>query len=92
MSNIQNRLNKVLREINSPKIARYAYDRFKYYTPIDTGNAKRKTKLQGFTIIADYPYATRLEQGWSSQAYDGMTKPTLQDVRDYINMRMGVTL
>lgn len=45
-------------------------------TPIDKGGARRKTKLRGNTIIADYPYAQRLNEGWSKQAPEGMAKPT----------------
>lgn len=50
---------------------------FKAQTPIDTGNARRSTKLEGTnTIHGDYPYAQRLEDGWSDQAPQGMIKPT----------------
>lgn len=44
-------------------------------TPIDQGNARRKTALQGNTIIANYPYAQRLDEGHSKQAPKGMTEP-----------------
>lgn len=54
-------------------------------TPIDTGNARRRTSLQNNKIIrARYPYATRLDKGWSQQAPRGMTKPTKQWMRDRI--------
>jgi hypothetical protein len=52
---------------------------FKYWrsiTPIKTGNAKRRTSLKGQTILAKYPYAERLDDGWSTQAPKGMSKPT----------------
>jgi hypothetical protein len=46
-------------------------------TPKDTGNARRKTKLvSNKTIEANYPYARRLDEGWSKQAPIGMSKPT----------------
>ena len=46
-------------------------------TPKDTGNARRKTKLVAKkTIEARYPYASRLDRGWSRQAPQGMTRPT----------------
>lgn len=57
---------------------------FKEETPIKTGNARRKTRLQGETIKADYPYATELDKGKSKQAPDGMTKPT----KEYIDKRV----
>lgn len=45
-------------------------------TPIRTGNARRKTVLRGNTIEANYPYAQRLDEGYSRQARDGMSEPT----------------
>jgi hypothetical protein len=48
---------------------------FQNLTPIRTGNARRNTRLQGDTIVANYPYAQRLDQGASRQAPKGMTVP-----------------
>lgn len=57
---------------------------YKKLTPIDKGNARRKTTLQGDTIKADYAYAEVLDKGrhmtnrgmrGSEQAPQGMTKP-----------------
>jgi hypothetical protein len=46
-------------------------------TPIDTGYARRHTKLtQNKTIHANYAYADKLDKGHSKQAKEGMTKPT----------------
>lgn len=46
-------------------------------TPVDTGNARKKTKLvANKTIVANYPYARRLDNGWSRQSPRGMIKPT----------------
>jgi predicted secreted protein len=47
-------------------------------TPIDQGNARRRTKLQGKAIVADYPYAGRLDEGSSKQAPKGMTEPFIK--------------
>lgn len=58
------------------KVPKEAYDVFKQTTPIKTGNARRKTRLQGETIKANYPYATELDAGASRQAPEGMVKPT----------------
>lgn len=52
-----------------------AHAEFVALTPIDKGNARRKTKLRGDRIVADYAYATRLDEGHSKQAPDGITKP-----------------
>ena len=51
-------------------------DHFKKITPVDGGNARRKTRQTRETITADYPYAGRLDEGWSSQAPDGMSGPS----------------
>lgn len=53
-----------------------AFKEFVKDTPIRSGNARRNTKLVGSTIEANYPYAKRLDEGWSNQSPDGMTKPT----------------
>lgn len=53
-----------------------ALDYWKSVTPIRTGNARRRTKLDNDTIRADYPYAERLDDGYSRQAPKGMTQPT----------------
>lgn len=59
-----------------------AYDYFKSVTPIRTGNARRRTRLSGDTIRADYAYAVPLDNGHSKQALQGnppgagMTGPT----------------
>lgn len=46
-------------------------------TPIRTGNARRNTKLKGKNVIhARYPYAQRLDEGYSKQSPEGMVKPT----------------
>lgn len=57
-----------------------AYKYFRNITPIDTGNAKSKTKKKKSGIVADYNYASYLDKGWSKQAVNGMTKPTAKYV------------
>ena len=44
-------------------------------TPIDKGNARRNTKLSNNAIVANYPYAQRLDEGYSKQAPKGMVEP-----------------
>lgn len=58
------------------KLPDEAYKFFVGITPIDTGNARKSTSKSGNTINANYPYAKRLDEGWSKQAKDGMVKPT----------------
>lgn len=53
-----------------------AYKEFVKETPIRSGRARRSTKLKGNVIEANYPYAKRLDEGYSDQSPDGMTTPT----------------
>jgi hypothetical protein len=75
-----------LRRIQSEldKVPQQAYDVWVKGTPKRTGNARRSTRLKGDEIQARYAYATRLDEGWSKQAPDGMSKPTEQ----FINRRL----
>lgn len=53
------------------------YKEFVKNTPIRKGNARRNTKLQNKKqIVANYPYAQKLNEGYSEQSPAGMTKPT----------------
>lgn len=61
-----------------------AADHFRAETPIRTGNARRNTSKKRNTIEADYPYATRLNEGYSRQAPNGMTEPTIDFIRQQI--------
>lgn len=62
-----------------------ATEYFRDSTPLRTGNARRKTKLKGDTIQADYPYAGRLDSGYSRQAPSGMTEPTTRYIQNRID-------
>jgi len=55
-----------------------AYKFFKQNTPIRSGNARSRTRLNKNNIEANYPYAERLNTGWSKQAPRGMTEPTTE--------------
>lgn len=64
---------------------------YPYYvneTPIRTGNARNRTKLNRNTINSKYGYAGRLDEGWSKQAPDGFTEPSIKQldrlIRNYI--------
>jgi len=68
-------------EIMPEEVMKSAYSYFKNLTPIKEGNAKNRTKLENkLTIGARYPYAGRLDEGWSKQAPKGMTEPTLKEI------------
>ena len=58
-----------------------AYQEWVKDTPIRSGNARRKTRLNKNTIVAQYPYAQRLDEGYSKQAPTGMTKPVTKFVQ-----------
>lgn len=69
-----NELESIRKQIEA--LPREAYDYFRSVTPIRTGNARRRTRLQGDTIRADYAYAVPLDDGSSRQAPRGMVEPT----------------
>jgi hypothetical protein len=66
------------------KLKSDAADFFKKTTPIRTGNARSKTKRDRDRIKADYHYATKLNEGFSRQAPDGMTNPTIEFIQDQV--------
>ena len=49
-------------------------------TPIKSGNARKKTTIQGDKIVSDYAYAGRLNDGYSKQAPSGFTQPTIEQL------------
>jgi hypothetical protein len=55
-------------------------------TPIRSGNARRSTYLRKTTISAEYPYAERLDEGYSKQAPKGMTTPTEKEVQRLVDV------
>lgn len=72
----QREVERFLREL-----PRDMHEKFRELTPIDTGNARSKTELSGNRIEGNYAYAGRLNEGWSSQAPQGMFQPTVDFVR-----------
>lgn len=83
------RLTKIQQVADPAKLAKAAYNYFVSITPIDSGNARRSTSLQGDEIHASYPYAKRLDQGWSDQAPNGMIKPTEKFISQHIKKELG---
>ena len=51
-------------------------------TPKASGNARNKTIKKGNKIVSNYAYAGRLNEGYSNQAPDGFTKPTIEQLDD----------
>ncbi len=76
-NNIPKQIKSIEKQLD--KLPKEAYQEFVKLTPVKSGNARRNTKLRSKTeIVADYPYAQRLDEGWSKQAPKGMTKPLEQ--------------
>lgn len=75
-------VTKMLQQLESmgPDVMKESGKFFQSKTPIRSGNARRSTTTKDTTITADYGYAARLDDGWSSQAPSGMSKDTLKDI------------
>lgn len=66
------------------QIKDFAHQEFQSITPVRTGNARNNTKRINVGIEANYDYANRLNTGYSKQAPDGMTKPTVEAIQAYV--------
>lgn len=82
---IVKRITQLEKALDPNVMTREAYSYFRDKTPVRSGNAQRRTRLSGDEIQANYAYAQRLDSGYSTQAPEGMTKPTEKFIRDYIN-------
>ena len=98
------RIGKIKGILKPQKMAQAAHKEFVKNTPVGKpstwksgkapknyvpGNARRRTTLQNSDIVADYPYATRLDNGWSKQSPNGMVEPTIKFLQDYIKKNLG---
>jgi hypothetical protein len=63
------------------------YPYLKDRTPIKGGNARSKTRLEKnrSVIGSRYPYADRLDTGWSPQAPNGFTEPATKEIENLVN-------
>ena len=77
-------LNDIKIKLDASKIADEGASYMKSITPIDKGNARRNTFSRGDTIYAQYPYAKRLDEGWSKQNTTGLIDPTIRHLDDLI--------
>ena len=60
---------------------------YPYYvnkTPIRSGNARNRTKLNRKTINSKYGYAGKLDEGWSKQSPKGFTEPSIDQLQKLI--------
>jgi hypothetical protein len=83
------RLRNIQTQITPQILTDVAYPVFVKSTPIKSGNARRHTVKAATEIDANYPYAVRLDNGWSRQSPKGMVAPTLDAVRAYIRKVLG---
>lgn len=75
-NNITPSLNRIVSDLKD--LPEEAYKVFVKNTPVDKGNARRRTKLRGKEIVADYAYAKKLDEGYSKQSPRGMTEPMIE--------------
>lgn len=67
----------------------FAEETIKSKTPIRSGNARRNTELRGNTVVANYPYAERLEDNYSPQTRGrGIIAPTEQAIQKEVDRRL----
>jgi len=85
--NVNNKISADLKRRQKllSQVPRLAYSKWIQTTPIKSGNARRRTKLQKETIVAAYPYAQRLDEGYSKQAPQGMSKPVGDFIQKLVN-------
>lgn len=81
---INRRLQELKVDLSDRKMAKTAFDFFLRTTPIKSGFARDNTYVKDNIIYANYPYAQRLDEGYSRQAHKGMTEPTIEHVKKYI--------
>ena len=80
----ERRIKQLNSQLSSKTMADLAFDVFYKNTPVRTGNARRNTGVQNSQIDAAYPYAGRLDEGYSKQSPRGMTVPTIKFLQDYV--------
>jgi len=86
---VYDRITPSISRINSrlEMVPQAALDFFKKKTPKRSGTARRRTKLVNKrTINADYPYAKRLDKGYSKKAPEGMSKPTGEFIKALVKI------
>ncbi len=69
-------------------LVKAAHTEFIKNTPVRSGNARRKTRLDGDRIVADYAYSQRLDEGYSKQAPEGMVRPTEEWIQQEVDRRL----
>ena len=87
-------LSQFNKQINAAKQAlddlpEFAEKTMKEKTPVRSGNARRNTELQGNSVVANYPYAQRLEDNYSPQTRgQGIIAPTEREIQKEVDRRL----
>ena len=87
LTQFNKQMSKALNALDD--LPEFAEKTMKSNTPIRSGNARRNTNLQGNTVLADYPYAQRLEDNYSPQTRGrGIIAPTEAAIQQEVNRRL----
>lgn len=90
LTQFNRQMSKALNALDD--LPEFAETTMKANTPIarvNGGNARRNTELRGNRVVADYPYAQRLEDNWSPQTRgQGIIAPTEQAIQKEVNRRL----
>lgn len=81
---IRFRIEQLKKALRPDHMANGAYTIFYKNTPVRSGNARRNTELRRDEIQARYPYAQRLDEGYSKQSPKGMVEPTIKWLQEYV--------
>lgn len=87
--NSAKRIEYIQKTITTKELIDVGFPTFYKKTPHRSGNAQRHTTKSSTSIDANYPYAHRLDQGYSHQSPQGMVKPTIDAIRAYIKKKLG---
>lgn len=90
LTQFNKQMSKALNALDD--LPEFAEKTMKAYTPIAAvrgGNARRNTELRGNRVVADYPYAQRLEDNWSPQTKgQGIIAPTEAAIQREVDRRL----
>jgi flagellar basal body rod protein FlgB len=97
MRNLHNRVKKVKKELNAETVAKHLHSHIQDITPVNSGYAKRNTRLERNTVNLDYDYAGVLEKGrrytnkgmrGSKYLPQGFTTPAYKYLKDLIQRNL----
>ena len=87
LTQFNKQMSKALHALDD--LPEFAETTMKAKTPIRKGNARRNTELRGNRVVADYPYAQRLEDNYSPQTKgQGIIAPTEAAIQREVERRL----